>query len=82
MIKFDFETYLEGEVDTETFIAYSNSVDRARNDFLRENNMNDWYQFDMLFSEEEMTDIERTAAYVRRKADLFIVIGVGGGVLI
>ncbi len=81
MIKFDFETYLEGEVNTETFIAYSNSVDRARNDFLRENNMNDWYQFDMLFSEEEMTDIERTAAYVRRKADLFIVIGVGGSYL-
>lgn len=81
MIKFDFETYLEGEVNTETFIAYSNSVDRARNDFLRENNMNDWYQFDMLFSEEEMMDIERTADYVRRRAELFIVIGVGGSYL-
>lgn len=81
MIKFDFETYLEGEVNTETFIAYSNSVDRARNDFLRENNMNDWYQFDMLLSEEELIDIEQTAAYVRSKAELFIVIGVGGSYL-
>ena len=81
MIKFDFETYLEGEVNTETFIAYSNSVDRARNDFLRENNLNDWYQFDALLSDEEVIDIETTAGYVRSKAELFIVIGVGGSYL-
>ncbi len=81
MIKFDFEKYYEGEVDKETFIAYSNSVDRARSAFLRENNSNDWYQFDQLFTETELQEIERTAEYVRQNADVFVVIGAGGSYL-
>lgn len=81
MIKFDFEKYFEGEVTKETFIAYSNRIDRARNLFLKDNNKSDWYQFDTLLSEEELSDIEKTAEAVRAKADVFILIGIGGSYL-
>jgi glucose-6-phosphate isomerase len=81
MIKFDFETYLEGEVSKETFIAYSNAVDRAKNEFLKENKLSDWYQFDNLLTEEELTDIEKTAQYIKNNCEVFIVIGVGGSYL-
>ncbi len=81
MIKFDFETYLEGEVSKETFIAYSNAVDRAKNEFLREKKLADWYEFDTLLTEEELKDIEQTAEYIKKNCEVFIVIGVGGSYL-
>lgn len=77
MIKFDFETYLEGAVNKETIISYSNAVDRAKNEFLRENKMADWYNFDQM-SEEELVDIETTADYIRKNCEVFIVLGAGG----
>jgi len=81
MIKFDFETYLEGEVSKETFIAYSNTVDRAKNEFLRDKKLADWYLFDELLMEDELVDIETTAQYIRSNCEVFIVIGVGGSYL-
>lgn len=79
MIKFDFETYLEGAVTKETIISYSNAVDRAKAEFLREDKMTDWYNFDM--SEEELIDIEQTADYIKKNCEVFVVIGVGGSYL-
>lgn len=79
MIKFDFETYLEGAVTKETIISYSNAVDRAKAEFLREDKMTDWYNFDM--SEEELVDIEQTADYIKKNCEVFVVIGVGGSYL-
>lgn len=79
MIKFDFETYLEGAVTKETIISYSNAVDRAKAEFLREDKMTDWYSFDM--SEEELVDIEQTADYIKKNCEVFVVIGIGGSYL-
>lgn len=81
MIKFDFETYLEGAVSKETIIAYSNAVDRAKSDFLREHKMADWYQYDTVVPEELMEDIIKTADYIRKNCEVFIVVGVGGSIL-
>ena len=54
MIKFDFETYLEGIVTKETIISYSNAVDRAKAEFLREDKMADWYKLEVLTTENEL----------------------------
>lgn len=79
MIKFDFETYLEGAVNKETVISYSNAVDRAKVEFLKENKMNDWYNFEL--EESLLTDIEKTAEYIRNNCDVFLIIGIGGSYL-
>lgn len=81
MIRFNFEKYFEGKMDKETFIAYSNSITRAQNIFLKQNNQNDWYQFEQFLQEEEFTEIEATAEYVRKNAEVFLLVGVGGSYL-
>lgn len=81
MIKFDFETYLEGAVTKETIISYSNAVDRAKTEFLREDKMADWYNFDTLLTEDELKDIEETANYIKKNCEVFLVIGIGGSYL-
>lgn len=81
MIKFDFETYLEGIVTKETIISYSNAVDRAKAEFLREDKMTDWYNFDTLLSDYELNDIEETAEYIKKNCEVFLVIGIGGSYL-
>lgn len=81
MIKFDFETYLDGAVTKETVIAYSNVIDRAKSEFFREDKMTDWYNFDTLLSEDELKDIEETADYIKNNCEVFLVIGIGGSYL-
>lgn len=81
MIKFDFETYLEGIVTKETIISYSNAVDRAKAEFLREDKMADWYKLEVLTTENELKEIEETADYIRKNCEVFLVIGVGGSYL-
>ena len=81
MIKFDFETYLEGIVTKETIISYSNAVDRAKAEFLREDKMADWYKLEVLTTESELKEIEETADYIRKNCEVFLVIGVGGSYL-
>ena len=57
MIRFDFETYMEKEITKENIIAYSNTVNRASNEFIRENKMADWYDYENCISEEEIKDV-------------------------
>lgn len=81
MIRFDFETYMEKEITKENIIAYSNTVNRASNEFIRENKMADWYDYENCISEEEIKDVLNTAEYVRANCETFIVIGIGGSYL-
>lgn len=81
MVKFDFENYKAQDVRMEEIIAYSNSIDRAKAAFIKENKMNDWYDIDKCITPEEIKDINNTADYIRSNCDAFIVLGIGGSYL-
>lgn len=76
MIKFDFDTYTNKYLDNEN---YDDRINNIMQNFLSNGKMKGWYDLDI--SRNELLDIENTANYVRKEADTFIVIGVGGSYL-
>lgn len=69
MIKFDFSTY--NSLDINNY-----DLTNELNKFKLENKMAGWYKLDTNLSE-----IEKYAKEIRDKADIFIVIGIGGSYL-
>lgn len=69
MIKFDFETYNNLSI---------NNIDLTyiENRFIKENNCTDWYEL-----KTDTSSIKACAMDVREKADIFIVLGIGGSSL-
>lgn len=70
MIKFDFKTFNNITLD-------DYNLDKIKDKFLLENKMSGWYNLDNI----DTTDIKKCAKTIRNKADVFIVIGIGGSYL-
>lgn len=69
MIKCDFQTY-----NNLTFADCS--LDNIKNKFLKDRKMSGWYELEI-----DTTNIKQLAQEIREKADIFIVIGIGGSYL-
>jgi glucose-6-phosphate isomerase len=74
---FDFETY-NNQINEEDIKNYNVE---GINEFLEHSNMNGWYDINNLFNRELITDIKKTAAFIRNNCDAFVVIGIGGSYL-
>lgn len=69
MIKCDFQTF-------NNLALNDYNLDKIRDKFLLENKMSGWYNLDI-----DTTDIKKYAQEIRKKADVFIVVGIGGSYL-
>jgi glucose-6-phosphate isomerase len=76
-VTFDFETY-NNQISEEDIKSYNVE---GINEFLLHSNMTGWYNIDNLFNSELISDIKKTATFIRNNCDAFIVIGIGGSYL-
>ena len=70
MVKFDFETYQNIEIN-------DYNLDKVLDVFLDDNKLAGWYQLD----NSNLDDITSTANYIKDNCDVFLVIGIGGSYL-
>ena len=77
MLKFDFNTFMhiDGEND------YNNKIHDIRKKLEKKESMLDWYDVDSSISKTEFDKIVRVSNYVRKNANVFLVIGIGGSYL-
>ncbi len=77
MLKFDFKTFMDinGEND------YSDKIHDIRSILEKKEAMLDWYDVDTTISDKEFDKIVSVSSYVRRNAEVFLVIGIGGSYL-
>lgn len=69
MINFDFNTY--NNINLENY-----NLEHIKEQFIADNNMAGWYYLDT-----DLEDIKMCATNIRKHADLFLVIGIGGSYL-
>ncbi len=69
MIKCDFQNF-------NSLTSKDYNLDKIKDKFLSENKMAGWYNLDI-----DTTDIKKCAKEIREKADVFVVIGIGGSYL-
>ena len=77
MLKFDFNTFMhiDGEND------YNYKIHDIREKLEKKESMLDWYDVDTTISKSEFDKIVKVSNYVRKNADVFLVIGIGGSYL-
>ena len=77
MLKFDFNTFMhiDGEND------YNNKIHDIRKKLEKKESMLDWYDVDSSISKNEFDKIVKVSNYVRKNANVFLVIGIGGSYL-
>lgn len=77
MLKFDFKTFMNinGEND------YSDKIHDIRSILEKKESMLDWYDIQTTISDKEFDKIVSVSSYVRRNAQVFLVIGIGGSYL-
>ncbi len=75
MIKFDLN------INDEIYSKYKYKVKEALQTFELDSKMSDWYYIDKCISKEEIEAINKEKEYIRKNADVFVVIGIGGSYL-
>lgn len=75
-MKFDFETYMK-HIDYDRYKRVIKNILEELND----DDMTDWCDIPKCVNESEIKDIIKTSKEIRKKADVFIVIGIGGSFL-
>lgn len=73
---FDFETYMKKI----TFDKYNQKLNEIFNK-LENDKMNGWNNIPEYIDEKEINEIIKTSKLIRKKCDVFIVIGIGGSFL-
>lgn len=77
MVKFDFKTYVKPFIDENKFNELYNKKDEYI-DRLKSLNMTGWTKE---IDEKTITDIEKTANYIKNNFDCLVVVGIGGSFL-
>ena len=77
MLKFDFNTFMnvDGEND------YNEKIHDIRKILEKKDEMLDWTSIDTTITPKEFDKIVNVSNYVRKNADVFLVIGIGGSYL-
>lgn len=77
MLKFDFKTFMDinGEND------YNDKIHDIRSVLEQKESMLDWFDVDTTISDKEFDKVVSVSSYVRRNAEVFLVIGIGGSYL-
>lgn len=77
MLKFDFKTFMNinGEND------YDELIHDIRKKLEKKESMLDWYDIDTTISKKELDKVIKVSNYVRKNAEVFLVIGIGGSYL-
>ena len=69
MVSFDFKTYNTIKLDNYDLSAIHNK-------FIQDNNLTGWYNLN-----QDTKDVKKLALDIQSKADIFLVIGIGGSYL-
>lgn len=75
-MKFDFNTYMK-QIN---FSRYEREIKHILEE-LNDDDMTDWCDIPMCVSEAEIKDIIKTSKEIKKKCDVFIVVGIGGSFL-
>lgn len=79
MIKFDFTTYTKHTEQEQR--SYEETIKAALGKLDQEETMTDWRQIETCVSKKELDQIKQLATMIQKKADIFLVIGIGGSFL-
>jgi glucose-6-phosphate isomerase len=78
MIKFDFQTYRENIITDSEINKYDHKLKGVAKYFSNYQRVMGWAQPRKLKDSVVIADINKTASYIRKNCDVFIVIGIGG----
>ena len=79
MLKFDFKTYMQDlEVEKK---EYDSRIENIKGLLEKKESMLDWYDVDSCISKEELKSLIKVSKEIKDKADVLIVIGIGGSYL-
>lgn len=79
MIKYDFYTYTNFK--KEDLKKYSTKLEEMKTIFQKKETMLDWVDKETTISQAEVEDILSTSEQIKKKANVFLVIGIGGSYL-
>lgn len=79
MIKYDFDTYTN--IEQQEIKKYDEKIKNIKNIMKKKDSMLDWFDVESTITEEEIEDIVSSSLEIRKKADVFLVIGIGGSYL-
>lgn len=79
MIKYDFDTYTN--IEQQEIKKYDEKIEKIKNIMKKKDSMLDWFDVESTITEEEIEDIVSSSEEIRKKADVFLVIGIGGSYL-
>lgn len=77
MLKFDFKTFMNINSNNN----YNELIHEIRKKLEKQESMLDWYDVDTTISSKELDKVINVSDYVRKNADIFLVIGIGGSYL-
>ncbi len=77
MLKTDFSTYIKNK----NYQSYEEKIKDIKIKLNNGGEMLDWYDIDKCITEEELTKIKKLSNDIRKDAELFIIIGIGGSFL-
>lgn len=75
-MKFDYETYMK-KINYE---KYTKEIEGIKDNLITDS-MTDWYNIEKCITKEELKEIKKTAEFIRKNCDVFLVIGIGGSFL-
>ena len=79
MIKFDFQTYMQNLEGAKK--EYNQKIINIKKQLEKKESMLDWYDIDTCISKEELKELVKVAKEIRAKADVLVVVGIGGSYL-
>ena len=77
MLKFDFNTFMHINGQNN----YNEKIHDIREILEKKESMLDWYDVDTTISTKEFDKIVKVSNYIRKNAEVFLVIGIGGSYL-
>lgn len=77
MLKFDFKTFMNVNSDDD----YNDLIHEIRNKLEKKESMLDWFDVESTISNKELDKVISVSNYIRKNADVFLVIGIGGSYL-
>lgn len=77
MLKFDFNTFMHINGQNN----YNEKIHDIRKILEKKESMLDWYDVDTTISTKEFDKIVKVSNYIRKNAEVFLVIGIGGSYL-
>ena len=77
MLKFDFNTFMNIQGKNE----YKSKINEIKTKLEKKESMLDWYDIDTTITKREFEKIIKVGNYIRKNAEIFLVIGIGGSYL-